>query len=137
MARILVVDDEAQIRAFLRMVLERAGYEVAEAGGGEEALQEMRRQHAELVLCDLFMPGGDGLQTIRALRCEFPDVKIVAMSGGALGGNVDLLPAAEFLGAIAVLPKPFNRVAALAAVERGLDHSAAELSDPTKPPSPS
>jgi Response regulator receiver domain len=85
---------------------------------------------ANLVLCDLFMPGGDGLETIRELRSEFPDVKVVAMSGGALGGKLNLLPAAEFLGAVAVLPKPFKVATALAAVERGLDHSAADLSDP-------
>jgi CheY-like chemotaxis protein len=135
MARILVVDDDALIRNCLRMALQGAGYEVVEAGCRDHALREFRRQRADLVLCDLFMPGGDGLDTIRELRSEFPDVRIIAMSGGALGGKLNLLPAAEFLGAVTVLAKPFKLATALAAVERGLDQSTADLSDPANPSS--
>jgi CheY-like chemotaxis protein len=130
MARILVVDDDPLVRNCLRMALQGAGYEVVEAGCRDHAIQEFRQQRADLVLCDLFMPGGDGLDTIRELRSEFPDVRVVAMSGGALGGRLNLLPAAEFLGAVTVLAKPFKLTAALAAVERGLSHSAADLADP-------
>jgi CheY-like chemotaxis protein len=120
MTRVLVVDDDVQVRTYLRMVLKSADYEVAEAGNGDEAVEGFRRQRADVVLCDLFMPGRDGLEAIRHLRGEFADVRIVAMSGGALGGRLDLLPVADFFGAVALLRKPFDRATVLAAVERAL-----------------
>lgn len=126
MTRVLVVDDDVQVRNYLRMVLKSAAYEVAEAGNGDEALESFRRQRADVVLCDLFMPGRDGLEAIRQLRHEFADVRIVAMSGGALGGRLDLLPAADFFGAVALLPKPFDRVTVLATIERALGRPTIE-----------
>src|SRR5205807_7303003 len=84
---------------------------------GGEAIRAFRQHPSDLLLCDLFMPGKEGLETIRELRREFPDVKIVAMSGGALNGTMDFLPVAARLGALAVLSKPFTPEALLAVVE--------------------
>src|SRR5947209_4368981 len=101
--RVLIIDDDAKVRAVLRVMLESAGFEAAEAGDGEEGVRAFRRLEADVVLCDLFMPGRDGLEAIRGLRREFPGVKVIAMSGGGFGGAVDMLPAARLLGAAAVL----------------------------------
>jgi CheY-like chemotaxis protein len=115
------------------MILTGAAYEVAEAGDGDEAVREFRRHRADLVLCDMFMPGRDGLEAIRALRAESAGVQIIAMSGGALAGKLDFLPAADFLGAVGLLRKPFDRATVLEAVERALATPSAE---PPGDPSP-
>jgi len=123
--RILVVDDEAGIRKALLLMLEDAGFEVAEAGNGEEGLRAFRRQPADLVITDLFMPDKDGLELIRGLRREFPDVKVIAMSGGGFSSSMHMLPFARRLGAVEVLDKPFSLATALATVERVLNTLAA------------
>jgi CheY-like chemotaxis protein len=116
MLHILLVDDEAKVRTAHRLMLERAGFEVAEAGDGEEGVRAYRKRQADVVLCDLFMPGRDGLELILELRREFPGVKIIAMSGGGFTGTVDMLPMARSLGAVGVLYKPFAQATALAAI---------------------
>jgi CheY-like chemotaxis protein len=107
MARILVIDDDCSVRAVLRAALEAAGHQVREAGDGLQGVQGFEQWPAELVLCDLFMPGMEGLETIRELRRRSAGVKVVAMSGGAFGGSPDCLPFAAKLGAARVLKKPF------------------------------
>jgi CheY-like chemotaxis protein len=91
MAFILVEDDLPFLRTFARRVLETAGHEVVEAGDGSEALELYRGRPADLVLCDVWMPGMNGLDLLRALRRECPGVRFVAMSGGGIGGH-DALP---------------------------------------------
>ena len=112
-ARILVVDDEAGVRGFLRKVLEDDGYEVIEAGDGKQALRQARAAHVDLVITDLVMPELEGIETIRALRREVPGVRIIAISG-AFGGQY--LTMAQKLGAAAVLNKPVNAELLLARV---------------------
>ena len=119
LARILVADDEAEIRVALRLVLEAAGHDVLEASDGAVALKAFAATPTDLVLCDLFMPTKDGLETIVELVRRFPDAKIIAMSGGGATGLVGLLPAARRLGAAAVIHKPF-RAAELLEVIRGV-----------------
>ncbi len=118
--RILVADDDERVRAALRAMLEAAGYEVVEAADGAEAVRAFRRAGADVVFCDLFMPGRDGLEVIGELRRQAPVVKVIATSGGGFGGTVDMLPAARMLGAAATLLKPFTRAEALAAIEEVL-----------------
>src|SRR5262249_44040719 len=115
MARVLVVDDEAQVRGLLRTILEPAGHHVLDAGDGAEALRVVRREGVDLVFCDLFMPGQDGLETIRDLRRDFPGLPVVAVSGGC-DGRIDLLPVARLLGAAQTLKKPFRPESVLDAV---------------------
>jgi CheY-like chemotaxis protein len=121
MADILVIDDDAQVRAWMRMALKSAGHQVREAGDGAEGVETFRRQPSDMIFCDLFMPGKEGLETIRELRREFPDMPVVAMSGGGRLGHMDMLRAARLFGAVDVLQKPFGNDALLAAVEQALD----------------
>jgi CheY-like chemotaxis protein len=116
MARILVIDDQASVLDVLRKVLEAAGHRVGTARSGEEGLRLFREQPADLVLCDLFLPGVDGLEVIQELKGGWPHVPVVAISGGSCDGEWDVLPAAEALGADAALRKPFTVGALLGAV---------------------
>ncbi len=116
MARILVVDDELYFRNFVRRVLERAGHQVTEADGGAMALAAMRKSPADILITDLLMPTGRGIDTITACRKEFPDTIIIAISGvGAY------LPVARRLGAHHTLEKPINN--------RELVNTVAQYSD--------
>lgn len=94
MTRILVIDDEPQVRAMLRQMLEREGYEVVEAEEGEEGMRRYREQPVDLVITDILMPQKEGIETIRALRRTNPGVKIIAISGGGRMSKLDscLLP---------------------------------------------
>jgi CheY-like chemotaxis protein len=116
MAHILVVDDEPDFRALLRAGLEAEGHQVEEAADGAQAVQVVRNWDVDLVFCDIFMPGRDGLETIQELRGEAPRIPVVAMSGGGCDGLLNLLPLAERLGAAGALAKPFGLTEALAAV---------------------
>src|ERR1700733_6473018 len=106
--RVLIVDDDKGLRSLLRLVFEEAGYQVAEAGDGHEAIRLLRHQDADLILCDVFMQGMGGLDFLRQLNPTISGSKVVVMSGGGeFHGTVNLLPVASFLGAVAVLHKPF------------------------------
>jgi two-component system, chemotaxis family, chemotaxis protein CheY len=106
--RILVADDEPRIVAAVKTALEAGGFEVSEAADGVEALRACRAHSIDLVLCDVFMPNQDGLETIPELLRQHPNVKIVAMSGGHSVWTTGLLETAKQLGASAVLQKPFT-----------------------------
>ena len=104
-ARILLADDEAGVRGFLRAVLEQAGYEVIEATNGRQALQQVRTGSVDLLITDLVMPVQEGLETIQALRSDASGVKVIAISG--VSGS-QYLKTAQLLGADAVLSKPVS-----------------------------
>nr|WP_320009817.1 response regulator [uncultured Desulfobulbus sp.] len=106
--RILVIDDDDQMRVLLRQVMEWAGYEVMEAEDGREGMQLQRSDPADLVITDLIMPEQEGLETIGQLRREFPETKVIAISGGGRIGPEAYLPAAQELGADKVFSKPFD-----------------------------
>lgn len=118
MARILVIDDEADMRALLEQILVAAGHEVLVAADGAEGVRECAANEVDLVLTDIYMPNQEGLETIMELKRRFPHVGIVAMSGRADAGNV--LTMAHKLGAVEVLQKPFSGDEALAAVDKAL-----------------
>jgi CheY-like chemotaxis protein len=102
MPRILIVEDESLARYVFRRMVELAGHEATEAADGEQAVQAIRQQPADLVICDLLLPGQSGLETIRTIHSEFPAVPVVAVSGGTD------LPEARKAGATAILSKPFR-----------------------------
>jgi CheY-like chemotaxis protein len=106
--RVLVVDDDADMRLTLKLALELAGYAVEVAANGAEALQVQRRQAADVLITDIFMPDADGFEAIDAFRHEFPETRIVVVSGGAQFSKRDYLPDAELIGADATLQKPFD-----------------------------
>ena len=112
-ARILVADDEAGVRSFLRTALEGGGYEVIEAADGRQALKQARAGGVDLVITDLVMPEQEGIETIQALRKEMPGIGIIAISG-AFGGQ--FLEMAQTLGADAALTKPVSAELLLAKV---------------------
>ena len=108
MAKILVMDDDEGVRRGIGKVLVRAGHEVIEAPDGRVALALLKDEPPDLVICDLFMPEMDGVEVLRELRRDYPDLPVVAISGGAYQGKVQLLDVAKGLGAVAVLKKPFQ-----------------------------
>lgn len=118
-ARIIVVDDQEPIRRIIRRALESEGYDVLEASDGEMGVNLLRRSGAALVITDIFMPGQDGIETLRQIRKEFPNVKVVAMSGGGRTGQ-DLIEGAKVLGATRTLEKPFTARDVVALVEEVL-----------------
>ena len=116
MARILVIDDDSLIRETLRRMLEGAGHEVAEAEDGAAGLKAVSAQRPDLVVTDIYMPGKEGIETIRELRQIVPGLKIIAMSGSSWSSGHDALSSAKLLGADRTLPKPFRREQLLASV---------------------
>jgi CheY-like chemotaxis protein len=109
----------------LRQILEREGYEVEEAGDGKEGIELYRRAPADLIITDVVMPEKDGVEIIRELKRDFPDVRVIAISGGSrtLGAQY-CLAAMKALGALYVLTKPFGRKELLEAVHELLDSRA-------------
>ena len=108
MTRVLVIDDNPDIRETLRWLLEGEGYEVAVAANGLEGLGVQRSAPADLVVTDIFMPEQDGIETLWKFREEFPRVPIVVMSGGGAARGTDYLSVARELGARKTLRKPLN-----------------------------
>jgi len=127
MASILIVDDEEEIRVVLETLLKRAGFDIHIATDGDLAIKMYRESPTDLVIIDIIMPNKNGVDAIRALREEFPYVKIIAVSGGGQTGVLSYKPvslqttvflsAAESAGADAVLPKPFSTKELLAVIE--------------------
>jgi len=108
MARILVIDDQEPIRRIVRRALEHNGHEVYDASDGEIGMEILESQSFDLVVTDIFMPGQDGIVTLRQIRKRFPAVKVIVISGGDSTGLMDLRQDAELLGAVSTLQKPFN-----------------------------
>src|SRR5713226_6716300 len=108
MARILVIDDQEPIRRVVRRALEQDGHEVFDASDGELGMEILESQSFEVVITDIFMPGQDGIVTLRQIRKRFPAVKVIVISGGDSSGMLDLRKDAELLGAVSSLQKPFN-----------------------------
>lgn len=102
---VLVVDDDPGVRDVIRSMLESSGYSVLLAANGKEAMRLLRTERADLILTDLVMPEQEGIETIKTLRREYPEIKVIAMSG-AFGG--DYLRIAAYLGAHATLAKPIQ-----------------------------
>jgi CheY-like chemotaxis protein len=126
MKRILVIDDHTGLRQMLRQILEREGYEVVEAGDGKEGIELYRQAPADLIIADVVMPEKDGVEIIRELKRDFPDVRIIAISGGSRTLDPQYcLSAMKALGALYVLTKPFGRKELLEAVHKLLDSVAA------------
>ncbi|MCB5261486.1 MAG: response regulator [Candidatus Cloacimonetes bacterium] len=109
MAKILVIEDEDSFRNVLVKMLSKAGFEVRQAGDGNQALEVCAEFMPDLVLTDIIMPDKEGLETIQELLEISPKLKIIAMSGGGKFGPDSYLPLAEKLGAKATLQKPFMR----------------------------
>jgi DNA-binding NtrC family response regulator len=115
--RLLVVDDEPGIRAFLAWRLRARGLEVDIAHDGQDALEKMQRQHFDLVISDITMPRLQGLALLEAIKQQHPACKVILMTGFS---TVDTAVSAMRLGAFDFLLKPFRLTALLKAVDRAL-----------------
>ena len=122
MARILVVDDEESVRLSLGTVLEHSGHEVIFAGTGEAAMKAFLRRDVDVVVTDLHMPAGDGLELIDALSGFGADVPIIAVSGK----GPELLGMAKMIGARTTLQKPASPEDLLKAVDEALQSGASD-----------
>ena len=128
MHTILVIDDEVDVRDGIKRVLERAGFSVRTVDNAVDAMLELARAPADLVITDIIMPKMNGVDAIDAILKEFPAVGIIAISGG---GNFDVtgyqpssitttayLAAAKRAGAHCILTKPFESRELIEAVEQ-------------------
>jgi CheY-like chemotaxis protein len=122
--RILLVDDDPEVRNALVSALEQAGYQVAEASNGNEALDLFPAGPFDLVLLDILMPEKDGVETIFALKRMDVGIPIIAMTAGGQIPPHDYLGVAQRLGVFAVLLKPFSQDELLAIVEAALTHGS-------------
>lgn len=114
--KILVVDDDDQVRDIIRLWLEKEGFTVTVAANGREGVEIQRVDPADMLICDLIMPVQEGIETITQFSAEFPDVGIIAISGGGKIGPESFLSVAGHLGAWKVFSKPLAMVQIVAAV---------------------
>lgn len=121
MKRILVIDDEAQVRTLLTRILELEGYTVHLAENGEEGLALVESYAFDLVITDMIMPIKDGLRFIMELVRDYPEVRILAISGGGAIKAERYLTTAGYLGDIATLEKPFTREQLLNLVRKQIE----------------
>ncbi|WP_414660956.1 response regulator [Horticoccus sp. 23ND18S-11] len=118
---ILVADDEDSIRALIQHFLGNAGHTVTVVGNAREACDVMAKQRFDLVITDVLMPEGDGIDLITELKKVQPGARILAMSGGGryLEGS-DYLKLARGIGAHGALMKPFTWAQLQAAMDQAL-----------------
>jgi CheY-like chemotaxis protein len=118
LAKILVVDDDTAVQMTIRLLLERAGHSVVVAGDGRKGLAIFETGEFDLLFLDIFMPGMDGLETMRLVHQQQPLIPIIVISGNPVtsGSGPDFLTMATKLGAVRSLQKPFKPAALLAAV---------------------
>jgi len=120
LAKILIVDDDSAVQTTIRILLERAGHNVVVASDGRKGLAIFEAGDFDLLFLDIFMPGMDGLETMRLIHQKQPLIPIIVISGNPVtwdpGSGPDFLAMATKLGAVCSLQKPFKPAALLAAV---------------------
>jgi CheY-like chemotaxis protein len=115
-ARILIIEDDNEVREFLESLLERAGYETLAAGNGKEGVELFSSTAVDLVITDIIMPEKDGIETIMDMKRGRPDLKVIAISGGGRAEPENYLHSARLLGADRTIKKPFTNEDILGAV---------------------
>jgi CheY-like chemotaxis protein len=126
MARVLIIDDHDDLRELVQFVLDDAGYATATAADGASGIAVQRENPADLLITDIFMPNQDGIETIAQFRSEFPNVRIIAVSGGGKASHAEgYLRTALQIGADAVLSKPFEQDELIALVRSVLAREVA------------
>jgi CheY-like chemotaxis protein len=114
MARVLVIDDEEDVRRVVHIMLKNAGHDTVLAMDGNDGLRQFQQQRFDLVICDVFMPNREGIATLRELRRLDPGVPIIMMSATAPSAHlwgtshVDYLAMAKALGATRTIEKPLK-----------------------------
>jgi CheY-like chemotaxis protein len=105
--RILIIDDEVLFRQMLCQFLTQSGYEVIEAADGQEGVRLFFEMPADVVISDVIMPEKEGIETVVEIKRQFPNAKIIIMSGGGWYGTEIDFDMAKKLGAV-TLKKPFE-----------------------------
>ncbi len=118
MSHILVVEDSEDLRFIIKDFLLKAGHRVSEACDGSEVADHLTGDPIDLVITDILMPEQEGIQTILQIRRSSPDVKIIGMSGGGVGGAEHYLEMAREFGANETLQKPFKKAQILELVDK-------------------
>lgn len=108
MARILVIDDDDKVRRWLAKLLMLDGHDVVEVYDREQGMRFLKNAESDVVITDIFMPNKEGVESIAELRQDFPEVKIIAMSGGGLLKADEYLRQAKVHGAHRTLKKPLE-----------------------------
>ena len=125
MARILVIDDDKAMTALLRGILEaQMGHQVTEAYTSEDGLSAFRQDPFDLVITDIFMPERGGIEVIKELRADFPEAKIIAISGVGVRDELDIVSLTTNAGANLAFEKPFEAQVMMDAVTGLLDERA-------------
>ena len=119
MKKILIIDDAAETRNSIRRTLEWNGFAVAQAGNGIEALDVLKNTDVDVIITDVFMPEMEGIETIRHLRAEHPEVPIIVMTGAL---NEVYVHIGVKLGAVCGLSKPFSTEELLTAIDTAIDN---------------
>ena len=104
----LVIDDEEPVRTMIRDILETQGYVVDDAPNGAVGMDKFRAMPTDVVITDIIMREKGGFEIIWSLRREYPEVKIIAISGGGAIAKSDVLKSAKKMGAHGCLQKPFE-----------------------------
>ncbi len=120
--RVLVVDDEVDVRKSVRLFLSKAGYDVVEAEDGEAGIRAIKRGDNPFVLgaiiCDLRMPNMGGMEAIPYFRSQFPHASVIVLSGEVTTERARILTKQ---GVSSILSKPVNQATLLAAVKKSFD----------------
>jgi CheY-like chemotaxis protein len=111
---ILLVDDDPAFLDVLARALRAAGHAVDTAPNGEQALRFLAAEVSDILITDIIMPNGDGIELIRAVKRDYPTVRILAISGRGRMRSLDVLDLATQLGADAILTKPLSAEEVLA-----------------------
>jgi len=120
MSSILIIEDDPSVLDFFKLTLEDAGYDVRCATDGDDGLRVYRESPSDLVITDMVMPNKEGVETIFELKHEFPDVKIIAISGGGLLEPSRYLALAKAQGVEKILQKPIKMSLLITSVEEVL-----------------
>ena len=120
MPSILIIEDDDIFREALADALAARGFTVTQAEDGQKGLKSFRTAPTDLVITDLVMPNEEGLATIRALRRDWPELGIIAMSGGLAHDPALYLKFAGAFGADLTLQKPFDLPTLVASIDEVL-----------------
>jgi two-component system nitrogen regulation response regulator NtrX len=121
---VLIIDDEEGIRESLSGIFEDEGYDVFTASSGEEALKMLRDRSPDLIILDVWLPGIDGVQTLKEIRNMKPDLPVIMISGH---GNIELAVKATKTGAYDFLEKPLSLERVILAAKRALERRNLEM----------
>ena len=122
MVKVLLVDDDETVLYSLSRALKQAGYEVLEASNGLAVADMIANNQPDILVTDLIMPEQEGISTITKVNELYPDLPIIAISGGGRNMGSDFLDIAMYIGAYDTLAKPFHENELIALIEKHITH---------------